>query len=135
MTYGDGVCDVNISELLKFHQSHGKIATLTSVVLEQSKGVLDIKADGSVRSFREKMSTDGQPINAGYMVLNSEIFDYIEGDETSFEREPLEAIAAKGELMSYNHKGFWQCMDTKAQKDELERLIAKNRAPWMVWTR
>lgn len=133
MTYGDGVCDVNIAELVKFHQGHGKIATLTAVVQEQSKGVLDIKADGVVRSFREKKNADGMPINAGYMVLNPEIFDYIEGDHISFEQEPLEAVAAKGELMSYTHKGFWQCMDTKHQKDELEELIATNRASWMVW--
>ncbi len=133
MTYGDGVCDVNISELLKFHKSHGKIATLTAVIQEQSKGVLDIVSNGVVRSFREKKNSDGLPINAGYMVLNPEIFDYIEGDSISFEREPLEAIAAKGELMSYEHKGFWQCMDTKPQKDKLEEMITNNRAPWMVW--
>lgn len=134
MTYGDGVCDVNIADLVKYHQSHGKIATLTAVIQEQSKGVLDIVANtGAVRSFREKKNSDGLPINAGYMVLSSEIFDYIEGDHISFEREPLEAVAAKGELMSYEHKGFWQCMDTKPQKDELEAMIAKNEAPWMVW--
>ncbi len=133
MTYGDGVCDVNIAELVKFHKSHGKIATLTAVIQEQSKGVLDIGVDGAVRSFREKKNSDGLPINAGYMVLTPEIFDYIEGDHISFEREPLEAVAAKGELMSYEHKGFWQCMDTKSQKDELEKMIAKGEAPWMVW--
>ncbi len=136
MTYGDGVCDVNIADLVDFHQKHGKIATLTAVVQEQSKGVLDIVANtGAVRSFREKKNSDGLPINAGYMVLNPEIFDYIEGDRTSLEREPLEAIASKGELMSYHHKGFWQCMDTKPQKDELEAMIEKNEAPWMVWSR
>ncbi len=133
MTYGDGVCDVNIADLLKFHQSHGKMATLTAVIQEQSKGVLDIVANGAVRSFREKRNSDGLPINAGYMVLNPEIFDYIAGDSIAFEREPLEAVAAKGELMSFEHKGFWQCMDTKPQKDELEEMIARNEAPWMVW--
>lgn len=135
MTYGDGVCDVNITELVKFHNSHGKIATLTAVIQKQSKGVLDIVKNGAVRSFREKKNSDGIPINAGYMVLNPEIFDYIDGDDISFEREPLEAVAKKGELMSYVHKGFWQCMDTKLQKDELEEMIAQNRAPWMVWER
>ena len=135
MTYGDGVCDVNISDLFKFHKSHGKMATLTAVIQEQSKGVLDIVENGVVRSFREKKNSDGLPINAGYMVLNPEIFDYISGDDISFEREPLEAISAKGELMSYTHKGFWQCMDTKPQKVELEKLIATNKAPWMVWTK
>ena len=124
MTYGDGV---------RFHRSHGKMATLTAVIQEQSKGVLDIVANGAVRSFREKRNSDGLPINAGYMVLNPEIFDYIAGDSIAFEREPLEAVAAKGELMSFEHKGFWQCMDTKPQKDELEEMIARNEAPWMVW--
>lgn len=133
MTYGDGVCDVNIKELLEYHQSHGKMATLTSVTLEQTKGILDIVSNGVVRSFREKKNTDGQPINAGYMVLNPEVFSYIEGDNTSFEREPLESIASKGELMSFVHKGFWQCMDTKSQKDKLEAMIAEGKAPWMKW--
>ena len=100
-----------------------------------SKGVLNIEASGVVRSFREKNLTDNVSINAGYMVLNPEIFNYIEGDNTSFEIEPLEAVASIGELMSYEHKGFWQCMDTKSQKDELERLIAQKQAPWIVWDR
>ena len=133
MTYGDGVCDVNISELEKYHRSHGKMATLTSVIQAQSKGVLDIVGDGSVRSFREKKNNDGVPINAGYMVLSPKIFDYIEGDDTSFEAEPLSKIAKEGELMSYSHRGFWQCMDTKAQKDELEKMVALGKAPWVVW--
>lgn len=133
MTYGDGVCDVDIRELVKFHESHGKTATLTSVLLEQEKGVLDIGGDNAVHSFREKSSLDGSPINAGYMVFNPEIFDYIEGDETVLEREPLEKLAAKGELMSYAHKGYWQCMDTKREKDKLEKLLAKGRAPWKKW--
>lgn len=133
MTYGDGVCDVNIKELLKYHYSHGKIATLTAVMLEQQKGVLDIGGNNAVKSFREKQHMDGAPINAGYMVLNPEIFTYLEGDKTVFEREPLEKLAAKGELMSYMHKGFWQCMDTKREMDMLEELIAKRMAPWITW--
>lgn len=133
MTYGDGVCDVDIAELVKFHKSHGKIATLTAVVQEQTKGVLDIVEDGSVRAFREKKNSDGLPINAGYMVLNSEIFEYIAGDNISFEKEPLETIATKGELMSYIHRGFWQCMDTKHQKEKLEKMIVENSAPWIKW--
>lgn len=133
MTYGDGVCDVNISELLKFHESHSKIATLTSVMLEQQKGVLNIAKDNSVRSFREKQLSDGAPINAGFMVLRPEIFDYLKDDSTVFERGPLEQLAAKGELMSYKHKGFWQCMDTKKEKDALEELWASGQAPWKVW--
>ena len=133
MTYGDGVCDVNIKELVEFHRSHGKIATLTAVALQQEKGVLDIGGDYAVKSFREKNKNDSAPINAGYMVLEPEIFDYIEGDSTVFERAPLERLVAEGELMSYLHKGYWQCMDTKREKDILEDLIDSKRASWMVW--
>ena len=133
MTYGDGVCDVDINELLKFHFSHGKIATLTAVQLEQQKGVLDIGGDNAVKSFREKNLADSAPINAGYMVLNPEIFDYLEGDQTVFEREPLERLADEGQLMSYRHRGFWQCMDNKREMDLLEKLLANGAAPWKKW--
>lgn len=133
MTYGDGVCDVNISKLVEFHEAHGKIATLTAVMLEQQKGVLDIGGDNAVRSFREKSGGDGAPINAGYMVLSPKIFDYIEGDSTVFERDPLERVAAEGELMSYMHRGFWQCMDTKREMDMLEKLWESGQAPWKKW--
>ena len=133
MTYGDGVCDVDINKLIEFHKSHGKIATLTAVLQDQSKGVLDIGGDNAVKSFREKQVSDGVPINAGYMVLQPEIFDYIEGDATVFEKEPLEQLAAKGELMSYIHKGFWQCMDNLREKEMLEKLLANNMAPWKKW--
>lgn len=133
MTYGDGVCDVNIAELVSYHKSHGKIATLTAVLQDQSKGVLDIGGDNAVKSFREKKQSDGAPINAGYMVLNPEIFDYITGDATVFERDPLEKLAAQGQLMSYMHCGFWQCMDNIREKEMLEKLIASGKAPWMKW--
>ena len=133
MTYGDGVCDVDIAELVKFHKKHEKIGTLTAVMLEQQKGVLDIGGDNAVRSFREKSYSDGALINAGYMVLEPEIFNYIEGDETVFERGPLQKLAEEGELMSYRHKGFWQCMDTKNEMEKLEKLLAEDRAPWKVW--
>lgn len=133
MTYGDGVCDVNINKLLAFHQKHGKIATLTAVMLEQQKGVLDIDGKNAVKSFREKSQNDGAPINAGYMVMNLEIFDYIQGDQTIFEREPMEKLAEEGQLMSYMHRGYWQCMDTKREKDKLEALWASGEAPWKVW--
>lgn len=96
--------------------------------------MLDIGGDNAVKSFREKSSTDGAPINAGYMVLNPEIFDYIKGDDTVFEREPLEKLAAEGELMSYMHRGYWQCMDTKREKDKLEKLLKNGMAPWKKWT-
>ena len=133
MTYGDGVCDVNIADLVAYHRSHGKIATLTAVLQDQSKGVLDIGGDNAVKSFREKKQSDGAPINAGYMVLNPEIFDYIEGDATVFERDPLEKLAGEGQLMSYMHRGFWQCMDNVREKEMLEKLIASGKAPWMKW--
>ena len=102
MTYGDGVCDVDINKLLEFHKSHGKIATLTAVKMAQEKGVLDID-DNVVKAFREKNANDGAPINAGYMVLEPAIFDYLDGDSCVFERKPLEALAKQGELMSYIH--------------------------------
>lgn len=133
MTYGDGVCDVDIRKLLEYHESHGKIATLTAVMLEQQKGVLSIGGNNSVKSFREKSRTDGALINAGYMVLNPEIFDYIEGDETVFEKGPLERLAEEGELMSYVHKGFWQCMDNKREMDMLEEFLNAGTAPWKLW--
>lgn len=134
MTYGDGVCDVNIEALLKFHSSHGKIATLTAVMQEQQKGVLDIGGDNAVHSFREKRAGDGAPINAGYMVFSPEIFDYIDGDDTVLERGPLEKLATRGELMSFMHRGYWQCMDTKREMDTLEKLWASGNAPWKVWS-
>ena len=102
-------------------------------MLEQEKGVLDIGGDNAVHSFREKSASDGAPINAGYMVLNPEIFDYMEDDSTVFEKEPLVRLAQEGQLMSYSHKGYWQCMDTKREKDKLEKLWNKGVAPWKKW--
>ncbi len=133
MTYGDGVCDVDINKLIEFHKQHGKIATLTAVLQDQSKGVLDIGGDNAVKSFREKKISDGAPINAGYMVFQPEVFDYIEGDATVLERDPLEKLAEQGNLMSYMHRGFWQCMDNMREKEMLEKLLAKGKAPWKKW--
>lgn len=133
MTYGDGVCDVNIKELVKYHESHGKKATLTAVVQKQEKGVLDISEIGAVRSFREKNNVDETPINAGYMVLEPSVFDYLSDDTCIFEREPLEKLANEGELMSYKHEGFWQCMDSMREKAILELMWSKGNAPWKVW--
>ena len=133
MTYGDGVCDVDILKLVEFHKSHGKKATLTAVMLEQQKGILDIGGDNAVKSFREKNLTDGVLINAGYMVLESSVFDLIKGDETVFEKEPLERLVKDGELMSYKHKGFWQCMDNVREMNMLEQLYSKGVAPWKKW--
>lgn len=133
LTYGDGVCDVDIGKLVEFHQSHGKLATLTSVILEQQKGILDIGGDNAVHSFREKSVNDGAPINAGFMVLQPEVFNYIDGDNTVLEKEPLMKLAEEGQLMSYSHKGFWQCMDSKREYDLLEKLWESGNAPWKVW--
>lgn len=133
MTYGDGVCDVDIADLVRFHKEHKKKATLTSVMQSQSKGILDIDKDYAVRSFREKNRNDSAPINAGYMVLEPEVFAYINDDMTVFEREPLERLAKEGQLMSYMHKGFWQCMDTKREMDMLQKYWELNKAPWKKW--
>lgn len=133
MTYGDGVCDVDISKLVEFHKNNGKIATLTAVQLQQSKGILNIAEDNTVRSFREKSSMDSAPINAGFMVLEPKIFDYLENDATVFEKKPLESLAKEGQLVSYIHNGFWQCMDTKREKDELENMWNTGDAPWKLW--
>ncbi|MCH5242143.1 MAG: glucose-1-phosphate cytidylyltransferase [Muribaculaceae bacterium] len=135
MTYGDGVCDVDINKLLEFHKSHGKIATLTAVKQAQDKGVLNIGGDNAVKSFREKNISDGAPINAGYMVLQPEIFNYLKDDSTVFEKEPLETLAKEGQLMSYTHEGFWQCMDNIREKNMLEKLLSEGKAPWKHWER
>lgn len=134
MTYGDGVCDVDINKLVEFHKNHGKLATLTSVMLDQSKGVLSIGGDNAVRSFREKSIKDSAPINAGYMVLEPQIFDFLpEGNDDCVFEQVLEFIAKKKQLMSYRHHGFWQCMDTLREKIQLERLWDSGKAPWKVW--
>ena len=135
MTYGDGVCDVDINKIIEFHKSHSKIATLTAVIQAQEKGVLNIDENNSIRSFREKNQNDGVPINAGYMVLEPKIFDYIEGDKTIFEKGPLTQLASEGELMSYTHRGFWQCMDNIREKNLLEQLLIDGVAPWQKWER
>lgn len=133
LTYGDGVSDVDINKLVNFHKSHGKIATMTAVNVGQQFGVLEIDEDGTINKFREKSDTDGGVINAGFMVLNPEIFDYIEGDNTVFEKEPLETIASEGQLKAYMHLGFWKCMDTQRDREKLEEMIETKQAPWMVW--
>lgn len=131
MTYGDGVCDVDIDALVSFHRAHGKLATLTAVQLAQDKGILDIGGDNAVKAFREKNLVDGAPINAGYMVLEPGVLDLIEGDQTIFERGPMETLAREGQLMSYVHHGFWQCMDNAREKEQLEKMLAAGKAPWV----
>ena len=133
MTYGDAVCDVNIENLVDFHRTCKKTATLTAVIQAQEKGVLDVGGNNAVRSFREKNRNDGALINAGFMVLEPQVFDYLDGDDCVFEKTPLQKLAEEGELMSYKHKGFWQCMDTKREKDFLEKMWSTGNAPWKVW--
>lgn len=133
LTYGDGVSDINITNLVEFHQSHGKIATMTTINVGQRFGVLDIDESNQINAFREKNENDGSMINAGFMVLQPEIFDYIAGDSTVFEKEPLESVAKQNQLMAYKHTGFWQCMDTQRDKQKLEELWASGKAPWKVW--
>lgn len=133
MTYADGVCDVDINKLIEFHNKHGKIATITTVRQDQTKGILEIGEDNSVKFFREKNLKDSQPINAGFMVLEPKIFNYIDNDETIFEKKTLEQLASEGQLMSYMHKGFWQCMDNLRERNILEQLLSNNLAPWVKW--
>jgi glucose-1-phosphate cytidylyltransferase len=133
LTYGDGVCDINLKELEEFHRAHGKTATISAVNIGQRFGVLDLESDGQINSFREKNDSDGGVINGGFMVLNPDVFDYIEGDTTVFEKEPLENLAKNGELMAYRHHGFWKCMDTQRDKMQLEEMWASGSAPWKTW--
>lgn len=133
MTYGDGVCNVDLKALREFHEGHGKIATITTVNIGQVKGVLDIDENDTVTSFREKDDNDGSLINGGFMVLNPEIFDYLEGDDTVFEQGPMQRLAAEGQLKSFYHDGFWQCMDTQREMNKLEELWQSGRAPWKIW--
>jgi glucose-1-phosphate cytidylyltransferase len=134
LTYGDGVSDVNIPELIKFHQNHGKAITMTSVQPEGRYGSLIVNEQEQVTSFQEKPKGDGAWINAGYFVCQPEVLDYIpDGDQIIFEREPLESLAKAGELFTYKHEGFWKPMDTQRDKFQLENLIEKGTAPWIKW--
>ena len=133
LTYGDGVADVNVNELLKFHREQGKLGTVSVYNFGQNKGVLDIKHDGTVGAFREKSDLDGDLINIGYMVMEPQVFDLIDGDNTVFEQEPVNALIKNGQLMSHLHRGYWQCMDTLREKQKLEELWNSDKAPWKVW--
>lgn len=133
LTYGDGVADVDVGALLKFHKGHGKIATMTTVASPQRFGVVESDGDGAVTRFREKADGDGHRINGGFMALNAKVFDYIDGDGTVLEREPLESLSGDGQLMAYRHDGFWQCMDTQRDMLLLERLWEGGGAPWKKW--
>ncbi|WP_321865195.1 glucose-1-phosphate cytidylyltransferase [Paraburkholderia tropica] len=132
MTYGDGVGSIDVSELIKFHRAHGKKATMTAVQPPGRFGALEL--DGTqVNSFIEKPTGDGGWINGGFFVLNPSVLDLIEGDETLWERQPLEMLATTGELQSWFHRGFWQPMDTLRDKTHLEELWSSGRAPWKTW--
>lgn len=133
MTYGDGVSDIDLDALLEFHRVHKKAATLTAIQPGGRFGVLDIDDNETVRQFSEKAKEDGGWINAGFMVLEPEVFDYIEGDDIFFEKEPLENLALDGKLAAYRHEGFWKCMDTMRDKGMLDELWNSGQAPWKRW--
>jgi glucose-1-phosphate cytidylyltransferase len=135
LTYGDGVSDINIPDLLAFHKSHGRLATLSSIRMPGRFGNLDTNEKGIVNRFEEKPDGDGMWINGGFFVLEPGIFKYLEGnmDSVQLEREPLGRIAKDGELAAYRHKGFWKCMDALRDKIELEELWEKGNAPWKIW--
>lgn len=133
LTYGDAVSDVDIKKLTEFHRAHRKVLTLTAVTMGQQKGVLDMDRDNTITAFREKENSDGAVINGGFMVCNPEIFHYLKGDETVLEQEPMRELAGQGEMKGFYHAGFWQCMDTKREKEKLEKLWASGHAPWKVW--
>lgn len=133
LTYGDGVSNVDLAALVDFHKNHGKIATITGVNVGQRFGVLEVDANGAIREFREKSDDDGKIINGGFMVMNPEVFDYIQGDSTVFEKAPLENLAKDGQLMVFRHDGFWKCMDTQRDRQQLEKMWLDNEAPWKIW--
>jgi glucose-1-phosphate cytidylyltransferase len=134
LTYGDGVSDVNIKELVEFHNRHGKVITMTTIQPEGRFGSLQMDANGKVEHFLEKPKGDGKWINGGFFVCEPKIFDYINnGDETIFEREPLEKLADENELMAFKHTGFWKCMDTLSDKNALNNLWNNNEAKWKIW--
>ncbi|MBO5573450.1 MAG: glucose-1-phosphate cytidylyltransferase [Clostridium sp.] len=134
LTYGDGVSDVDLAALVKFHHSHGKIATITGVNVGQQFGIMTVDESGQIREFREKNDDDGRIVNGGFMVMNPQVFDYIEGDETVFEKSPLENMAKDGQLMVYQHNGFWKCMDTQRDHRQLEEMWDTGNAPWKIWS-
>lgn len=135
LTYGDGVCDVNLTDLVAFHKSHNKIATVTSVQLDARFGGMDVGAGGEVLSFREKAKDESKWINGGFFVLKPEVFNYLQGDVSNmmWEEEPLESLAKDDQLVAFRHQGFWKCMDALRDKIELEDLWKNNEAQWKVW--
>lgn len=133
LTYGDGVCDVNIAKELEFHKSHGKLVTLTAINAGQRFGMLGMGQDNQISAFREKRDADGSLINGGFMILEPKVFEYIKDDSIVLEQEPFETLAQAGQLMAYRHEGYWQCMDTQRDKQTLDELWNTGNAPWKVW--
>lgn len=134
LTYGDGLADVNIKNLVEFHKAHKKLATLTAIQTSGRFGVLDIDNNDLVDNFLEKPKGEGSWINGGFFVLEPEVFDYIkQGDSTIWEREPLENLVKDNQLVAYKHYGFWECMDTLRDKIKLEQLWQSGKAPWKLW--
>lgn len=133
LTYGDGVTDINITELVSYHKAHGKLATVTSIQPAGRFGALDLDSNNMVHGFKEKPKGDGAWINGGFMVMEPQVFDYIEGDTTILEKKPLEDLARDGQLVAYKHSGFWQPMDTLRDKNYLDQLWKSGTAPWKVW--
>lgn len=131
-TYGDGVADINITDLINFHKSHGKQATLTATFPPGRFGALNIE-DNQVKKFEEKPKGDGALVNGGFFVLSPKVIERISGDASIWEQEPLKGLSADGELMSFKHDGFWQPMDTLRDKTKLNELLEQNKAPWKVW--
>jgi len=133
LTYGDGVANVDIGELVRFHKHHGKAITMTAVQPEGRFGALETNANSQVLSFMEKPKGDGSWINGGFFVCEPKVFDYIENDQTVFERSPLEKLATDGELYIYKHESFWRCMDTLRDKIKLNELWESGEAKWKSW--
>ena len=135
LTYGDGVCDIDINSLVEFHKTHQKIATVTSVQLDARFGGMDLGENGKVESFREKAKDDSKWINGGFFVLKPEVFNYLKGDMNNlmWEDSPLELLAKDNQLVAYRHRGFWKCMDALRDKIELEDLWKNKNAKWKVW--
>lgn len=133
LTYGDGVSNVNIRELYEFHKSHGKMITITAISVAQRFGILEMTSDNNIISFHEKKRNDGERVNGGYMVCEPEIFELIEDDMVMLEKQPLETATKMGQVMAYKHDGFWQSMDTKREKDNLDELWKTGKAPWRIW--
>lgn len=133
LTYGDGVSDVNLNQLLEFHKNHGKAITMTSVQPEGRFGALETDANNKILSFMEKPKGDGSWINGGFFVCEPKVLNYIENDDTIFERSPLENLAKDGELYTYRHHGFWKCMDTLRDKTQLNEMWNTNQAKWKIW--